>query len=302
LRFSRIELLLRAGLGASPWKVWLTPVVRFLILLLLVVALARPQTGQSTRVRKASGVDITMVLDVSGSMQALDFELGGERVDRLTMLKSLASEFVSMRPSDRIGLVVFGSEAFSLSPLTLDHRMILGYLAELALGMGGDGTAIGDGLGLAVKRMADLPAKSRIVVLLTDGVNNAGGMDPRLAARIAAQKGLKVYTIGIGGEDPVPVAVPGFFGQQRLVNQKIPVDFELLQEISRLTGGQSFRAESTIELRGIYDRIDKLEKSEVSVKEFVRYQDRMDFFIILALLLVLFEVVLGCLTSTRRLV
>ena len=300
LKFSNTELLVASGLRAKSWKIWLIPLLRMVVLVLLVFAIARPQLGQFHRVRKASGVDILMVLDVSGSMQALDFELSGERVDRLTMLKSVASEFVKKRESDRLGILVFGSEAFTQSPLTLDHDILLKYLDELEIGMAGDGTAIGQALGLAVKRLESIESKSKIVLLLTDGQNTAGSLDPKLAAQIAKQKKLKVYTIGIGQDGDVPVAVPGFFGQKRLVNRQFPVDMELLNYIAQETGGQSYRAQNTEELRKIYDTIDSLEKSEYNVTEYADFEERMAVFALPAIVILFLEALFSRLRFTRR--
>lgn len=301
LLYSHVPVLLQAGLGASVWRVAVTPVLLWMSLGCFILALARPQYGRSQSVEQASGIDVMLVLDVSGSMQALDFKLDSKPVDRLTMLRKLAAEFVSKRPADRIGLVVFGSQAFSLSPLTLDHEMLQGFLSGLEIGMGGDGTAIGDALGVAVRRLSALQAKSRVAVLLTDGANNAGTLDPRLAAQIAAEKGVKVYSVAIGGDGPVDIAVPGFFGESRLVKQRIPVDFVLLQDVARTTGGLAFRAESTEELRSIYANINALEKTEVKVRKWTQYTERMEVFVVPGVLLILLYAVSQVYAGTRRL-
>ncbi len=300
LQYSTLLPLRKAGLVASPFRRWFVPCLRIAALALLVVALARPQFGQVERVREASGVDILLVLDVSGSMQAQDFELEGERVNRLTLLKSVASDFVSKRPSDRMGLLVFGEAAFTQCPLTLDHDVLLNYLAEMQIGMAGQGTAIGDGLGLAVKRLDSIDSESRIVVLITDGQNTAGRLDPRVAAKMAKQRGVKVYTIGVGKDGKVPFPQQGLFGTRLVMTDSAPIDMQLLNDIAQTTGGQSFRAQNTRELQEIYDTINALEKTEFKVKEFASYEERMASFAFPALLLLLCEALASVFRFTRR--
>lgn len=299
--FSHLDSLGAAGLAASRWKPILVPSCRFCAVAFMILALARPQSGQVFRERKASGVDIVLAIDISGSMQALDFEVNAERVDRLAMLKTVAAEFIAKRPNDRIGIVAFGSDAFTLCPLTLDHGLLREYLDELEIGMGGDGTAIGQAVGLVTKRLGAIDAKTKIAVLLTDGDNNAGTLDPRLAAQIASEKGVKVYTVAIGKDGPVPFAVPGFFGQKRIVQREFPVDLQLLQDIAATTGASAYRAQDTSELRQIYDQIDQHEKTEFKVRERSRYAEQMHWFALAALLLILLEAVLSVLRQTRRL-
>lgn len=298
--FSNVALLKQSGLVAARWKLWLSPTLRFLALTLIVLALARPQYGKVERIRDASGVDILLVLDVSESMRAMDFIVDDERVDRLQMLKTVAKDFIEKRPSDRMGLIVFGREAYTQCPLTLDHAILGEYMDELQIGMAGNQTAIGQGLALAVKRLSSVEAKSRIVVLITDGENNAGQVEPDTAAELAREMNVKVYTIAIGRDGPVPFPTTGFFGQRRLVEQRIPVDFALLQQIAATTGGRSYRAEDTEEMMDIYQEINALEKTEFKIREFANYEERMSWFAFPALLGILLDALIGLLRPFRR--
>lgn len=299
-RLSDLQSFRQAGLVASPWQVLFIPTLRVGLIALVILAIARPQYGNTQQLRKASGIDIVLALDVSGSMQALDFTLEGQRVDRLTMLKTLADEFVERRAGDRMGLVAFGAEAFTLTPATLDHELLQQQLSELQIGMAGDGTAIGDALGVAVRRLEGLDSKSRIVLLFTDGANNRGQLSPRVAAEIAASQKVKVYTVAIGQEGPVPVAAQGFFGMEQIVQRRFPIDFELLKEIAQKTGAQFYRAENTDQLRSIYQQIDALEKSEFEMTEYTRYEERMEPLVLSSLLLLFGEAILGRMRRLRR--
>lgn len=237
-------------------------VLRSLVLLLMIVALARPQFGQLPGRRSAEGVDIMLVVDTSGSMRARDFEVNGRRPDRLEVIKAVISEFISSRVDDRIGMVVFGSDAYTQSPLTLDHDVLTQFLEQVQIGMAGDGTAIGDGLATAVKRLKDAPGKSHVVVLLTDGANNAGRIDPLAAAQAAKALGIRVHTIGVGSEGVVPIVQDG-----RVFHIKADIDEKTLRGISDETGGVYFRAADTNALIQVYREIDKLEKNKRDDKE-----------------------------------
>jgi Ca-activated chloride channel family protein len=226
-------------------------------------------------------------------MQALDFELNGKRHNRLDVVKSVVEEFVSKRPHDRIGMVVFGTEAYTQCPLTLDHGVLLQLMRDVRIGAAGDSTAIGQALGVATKRLKDLAAKSKIVILLTDGVNNAGALTPDLAAEAAASLGVKVYTVGAGTreEAPFPVEDP-LWGGERIVYQQVPIDEDALKRIAATTGGRFFRATDTKELRSIYGTIDALEKTDVKVSEKAEYEERYVMFVVLALAFAMLAVVL----------
>jgi Ca-activated chloride channel family protein len=291
LRYADVKLVATSD---RSWRVALRPLlngVRIVALALTILAVARPQTGQAREIVKGEGVNIALALDISGSMASLDFE----PQDRLEAAKRVISDFVQKRPYDQIGLVVFASNAFSQSPTTTDHNVLLRLLdrTELATDLGiDDGTAIGMGLANAGNMLKDSDAKSRVIILLTDGVNNAGEIDPLTAAEAAKALGIRVYTIGMGRPGQVPVPVVDLFGRERIVYQESALDEATLQEIASITDGQYYRAEDTAGLRQIYDEIDSLEKSQVEVERFTRYQELMGWLLIPALGLVVSEMVL----------
>lgn len=261
-------------------------VLRLLALALLIVALARPQTSSKGQNVTVEGIDIVLSLDVSGSMLARDLT-----PDRLDASKAVAEEFIKGRPSDRIGLVIFSGETFTQVPLTTDHAILLNMLKDVKSGMIEDGTAIGDGLATAAGRLKDSEAISKVVILLTDGVNNAGSVDPMTAAEIARVFGIRVYTIGVGtyGTAPYPVQTP--FGIQ-IRDMKVEIDEPLLQEIAKKTDGQYFRATSNQKLEEIYKEIDKLERSKIDVTEFSRKFEEYLSLVIAAFALLLLEMIL----------
>lgn len=262
--------------------------LRLTALALLILAIARPQLANVRTEVTSEGVDILLAIDTSGSMQALDFKIGGDEVDRLTVVKQVVADFIKHRISDRIGMVVFGEAAYTQSPLTLDYDMLLSFLNQVQIGAAGDGTAIGDGLALSVKRLKDLPSKSKVIILLTDGRNNSGRITPEKAAEIAAAYGIKVYTIGVGTRGAVPFPQQTFFGMRQILVQ-LDIDEETLQRIAEKTGGKFFRATDTEGLKQIYATIDKLEKSEAKVKHFQEYHELFRYFALFALVLLLLE-------------
>lgn len=269
-----------------------TPLIlRCLAIVLLVMALARPQEGRKSTEILSAGVDILLAIDTSGSMRAMDFEKNHQPVDRLTVVKDVVSEFIGSREFDRIGMVVFGNEAFTQCPLTLDHDILHSFLNKLQIGVAGDSTAIGSAIGISVKRLKDLESKSKVIILLTDGRNNAGNITPYQAAEIAKTYGIKIYTVGVGtkGDAPFPMNTP--FGQQMLM-QKVQLDEDSLVKIAEQTGGRYFRATDSDSLKQIYAQIDSLEKSEVKWVDHSEYRELFPLFLIPALLLVLTEVVL----------
>jgi Ca-activated chloride channel family protein len=292
LSFPSLNLV--AGLPRSPRLSWrhVLVVFRLSAIALLVFALARPQTGQAKEIVKGEGVDIMLVLDVSGSMAAEDFQ----PQNRLQAAKEVIQEFVKGREYDRIGLVVFARQSFAQCPLTLDYDVLLDLLDQIRLGpdMGlEDGTAIGIAIANATNRLKDSTAKSKIIVLLTDGVNNAGQIDPPTAAQMAQTLGIKIYTIGAGrpGSAPYPVQDP-FFGK-RYVNLPNELDEESLRQIAKTTGGLYFRATDSQALRQIYQRISEMEKTEVEVRRYTRYRELAYLFALPALGLILIEVLLS---------
>ncbi len=246
--------------------------LRLITLALIIILLARPQLGQSFTVSKHNGLDMVLAVDTSQSMSALDLRLNGQTVDRLTVLKSLLQEFVLKRPNDRLALLVFGEKAYTQCPLTLDHGAIIDLIDNMEIGMVGGSTAIGDAIAIAVKRLKDLQAKSRVIILMTDGENTSGNIPPLIATEMAKELGVKIYTIGIGQDGEVPFKVDTPMGPV-MVQQAMPIDEESLIKIANQTGGQYFRAQSTNDLTRIYDYIDKLEKTEMQVKQYSSYKD-----------------------------
>jgi Ca-activated chloride channel family protein len=235
---------------------------------MIIVALARPQLGSSIAPVQASGVDIMLALDVSGSMQAVDFKLGGQSVDRLDVVKSVVSKFIEARPNDRIGIVAFAGAPYLVSPLTLDHDWLLQNLARVRVGAVEDGTAIGSAIASSVNRLSSQAGKSKLVVLLTDGQNNAGKVSPATAAQAARAMGMKVYTIGVGSRGEAPVPVTDAFGNRRLVMAKVDVDETTLQKIADETSARFYRATDTDSLRRIYADIDRLERTTHTLRRF----------------------------------
>lgn len=272
--------------------------LRILAIICLVLALARPQEGRKSMEILSVGVDIILATDTSGSMQALDFFKDKKRINRLETVKDVVREFINNRPNDRMGMVTFGAEAFTQCPLTLDHNILLSFLDNLKIGMAGDSTAIGSAIGIAVKRLKDLKSKSKIIILLTDGRNNAGNIPPPRAAEIAKSYGIKIYTVGVGTLGKAPFLVDSFFGQQ-LIYQDVDLDEDTLKAISATTGGKYFRATDRESLKDIYTQIDKLEKSEVKVIDHSEYTELFPTFLICGLTLVLLEIVLSN-TRLRR--
>ncbi|MEZ4741851.1 MAG: VWA domain-containing protein [Bdellovibrionota bacterium] len=268
---------------------------RVLSVVFIVLAMARPQAGRGEVKRKSDGLDIMLAVDTSGSMRALDFQINGKRYNRLEVVKAVMANFINRRFDDRIGMVVFGDHAFAQAPLTLDHTVLLRFLEGVEIGMAGESTAVGDAIAVATNRMKDLKAKSKIVILLTDGSNTAGRTRPVDVAKAAKAVGVKIYTIGVGSNGPV--LFPTKFGYQR---QVFKIDEESLQEVAKITGGKYFRAVDTNELMEIYDTIDTLEKTELAVPIFQIYDEKFAIFLWPGLFFVLFEALLG-MTRLRRL-
>jgi Ca-activated chloride channel family protein len=291
LRYADVKL---AASSAPSWRVAFRPLptgLRILAVALVVVAIARPQTGMARDIVKGEGVDIALALDISGSMASLDFE----PQNRLEAAKAVIADFVQGRPYDRIGLVVFASNAFSQSPTTTDHNVLLRLLdrAELSTDLGiEDGTAIGMGLATAGNMLKDSDARSKVIVLLTDGVNNAGEIAPLTAAEAAKALGIKIYTIGMGRPGQVPVPVRDVFGGEQIVYQESSLDEGTLQQIAGITGGRYYRAQDSAGLQQIYDEIDALEKSQVEVERHTRYRELMAWLLIPALGLIASEMAL----------
>jgi len=265
-------------------------ILRALCLVLLVGGAARPQLYNVSRDVRSPGVDIILTIDTSGSMQALDFKLNGEPVSRLTAVKKVVTDFIKKREMDRIGLVVFGEEPFTQSPLTLDKGLLLTLVEKMEIGMAGDRTALGSAIALGGKRLKDIPAKSKILIALTDGRSNAGEVTPEQAAEAAHALGVKIYTIGVGGKEPAPFKVQTLFGP-KVVYQRVDLDEETLKKVAQIGNGKYFRAADSDELTKIYDVIDRAEKTEVNVKEFFHFRELYPYFLIPALLILGMEIV-----------
>lgn len=275
-------------IGSS--RIWLRHILfllRLTVVSLLVVVLARPQSSNKWEQVTTEGIDIVMCMDVSGSMRAMDF-----RPNRLEASKDVGIEFVNARENDRFGLVVFAGESFTQCPMTTDRGVVVNFLNDIDFGVIEDGTAIGMGLATAVNRIKDSRAKSRVVILLTDGVNNRGDVGPVTAAEIAASFGIRVYTIGVGTHGTAPVPVQDAFG--RVVTRSMPVeiDEDVLKKIAETTDGTYFRATDNHKLREIYQQIDELEKTRMDVKQFSKRKEEYFPFLLAAMLFLLFEIML----------
>ena len=267
-------------------------IVRLLAIAFIIIAFARPQEGQKKTEIVSHGVDIILAIDTSGSMKALDFTVKDKAVTRLTVVKNVVAEFIENRRTDRMGMIVFGAEAFTQCPLTLDHDILLSFLSKLKIGMAGDATSIGSAIGISAKRLKDLKSKSKVIVLLTDGRNNSGEITPIQAAEIAKALGIKIYTVGVGKRGKAPFLIDTVIGE-RLIYRDVDIDEKTLTTISEMTGAKYFRATDLESLKGIYDQIDLLEKSEVRLLDHSEYKELFHYFIILGLLLLITEVILS---------
>jgi len=275
--------------------------LRWLVLAAFIVALAQPRLMKSTTTVKASGIDIVVALDMSGTMTAEDFTVGGQRVNRLEMARLVLKRFIDQRPNDRIGLVVFGTQAYIATPLTLDHDFLQANLDRFEIGtINADHTAIGDALSTALNRLRELKSKSKIIILMTDGQNNIGKADPLVAAQAAQALGVKVYTIGVGTQGQAPVPVRDVFGRKAYQMQPVDIDEDTLQKIAGQTGGKYYRADNAERFRQIYAEIDKLEKTEAVINKFAQFDELFPWLVSCGLALLLVEVVLGQ-TVFRRL-
>lgn len=276
------------GSGKS-WKTMLRHalfVLRLLAISSIIIALARPQTGSEQQTTTGEGIDIVLCLDISGSMLAQDFT-----PNRMEAAKQVAAAFIDGRPTDRIGLVIFAGESFTMCPLTTDHAVLKNQLFNVQSGLLEDGTAIGSGLATGVERLRASQSKSKVIILLTDGEDNGGRLDPNTAKEIAKSFGVRVYTVGMGTEGfaPVPIQTPSGIIMQR---EKVSIDEKLLTQIANETGGKYFRAKDNESLSGIYKEIDRLEKSKFEVHTFTHYTEKFLPFVIAAAIFVLLEWVL----------
>ena len=295
LMFSSVQLVRGIMSLSKPNSGALLGFLRWTALLLFVFAMARPQWGEGTEKIRASGIDIAVAFDLSGSMLAEDFQLNGQRANRAAVAKKVLKGFVDDRPADRIGLVAFAGRAYIAAPLTLDHDFLLANLDRLEAGSQAieDGTAIGSASSAGLNRLRDLDSESRLIILMTAGQNNAGTVAPLTAAEAAELLGVKVYTIGVGTRGVAPMPYTDAFGRKRYRNVEVNIDEETLRKIAEQTGGKYFRADSQRTLREIYDKIDKMEKTEVEVERFFNYDELFPYLAIAGLTLLLLELILA---------
>jgi Ca-activated chloride channel family protein len=284
--FSAKSLLSGPGMSPATWKTGFIKslfYIKLSALLLFILALARPQLLDQYRVEKKQGIDILISLDISGSMAAVDFK----PKNRLEVAKDVIASFIQKRTDDRIGLVIFAGTSYTRCPLTIDYDILGHFLKETAIGELEDGTAIGMALATSVNRIRHSKTNTKIIILLTDGVNNRGEIDPRDAAKIAKDFNVKVYTIGVGTRGQAPYPVVDSFGRQRMMMVEVEIDEKLLQEIANQTGGLYFRATDKDSLQKIFAEIDRWEKSEVSSRRFYKATDLYPYFLLAALLILL---------------
>jgi Ca-activated chloride channel family protein len=277
------------GLPHSPWLAlrWLAPALFAAGLALLIVAAARPQKGMSESRVETEGVDIVLLVDTSTSMRTEDFSTALQRIDRLDAAKSVMAPFIQARPDDRLGIVAFAAMPYTIAPLTTDHAWLLLQMDRLQTGMLEDGTAIGDAIAAAVNRLRDSTAKSKVVILLTDGIQNAGRITPQDAAQSAAALGIKIYTIGAGSDQPRGSGIFSF------AQMGAEIDEVTLQKIAEITDAAYFRATDLKSLENIYKQIDKMEKTKLELAQYTRYAERFAPFLMLGLLCLSLELLLG---------
>jgi Ca-activated chloride channel homolog len=280
----------------NSWRIktiWLPFVLRNAAFIAIIIGLARPQNTSESREETTEGIDIVMSMDISSSMLALDFS-----PNRMEAVKTLAAEFVDDRKTDRIGLVIFGGESFTQCPITTDHAVVKNALKELHSNMVADGTAIGMGLATAVDRLKDSKAKSRVVILMTDGENNAGLIDPETGMELAKTYGIRVYTIGAGSRGMVQYPMQTPFGLQN-ISIESKIDENLLRKIATETDGEYFRATGNASLKSIYQKIDKLEKTRIDVQNFKHYAEKFAPFALCAIFLLMIEMLLRMIIYKR---
>lgn len=269
-----------SGSSALIWD-FLPRILRCVCFSLFIIALARPQKVSGERIVEAETVDIILTLDISGSMLAMDFQ----PKNRVQVAKEEAIRFIRKRPHDRLGLVVFAGESFTQCPLTTDGDILIKLFEQIDVGMIQDGTAIGMAIATAINRLRNSTSKSKIIVLITDGANNAGNIDPKSAAELAWRFGIRIYTIGVGKEGLVPFPVEDPLFGKRYVQAKVDMDEPSLMEIAEITGGKYFRAEDERSMEEIYDQIDQLEKTKIEIKEFSVSDEYFHYFLLPGLLL-----------------
>jgi len=266
--------------------------LRLIVISLFFLALSRPVIILKETKIERQGIDIILSIDCSGSMKAEDFVIGGKRKNRLEVVKSVVADFIKGRDGDRIGIVSFAGRAYTACPLTLDYDWVISNLERIKIGLIEDGTAIGSAIAASLNRLKDSTAKSKIIILLSDGVNNAGKINPLTAAELAKALGIRIYTIGVGSKGWVPYPIKDIWGREIYQDVKIELDEALLTQIASVTGGRYFLATNTNALVDIYREIDRMEKTSVEERGYRRYSELFGFFLIAALLLLLGEILL----------
>lgn len=293
LRYPTLSTLKSVSASGAGTRRIVLPVLRTIALALVILALARPQAGSTLAKVHREGVDVVLAVDVSGSMLAEDFTLGDERASRLDVVKSVVDDFVAARPQDRIGLVLFAARAYTQCPLTLDHGWLRQNLERAKVGMIEDGTAVGAGIATSVNRLRASTAKSKFVVLLTDGQQNAGSIAPQTAAEAAAALGIKVYTVGAGTRGMAPYPATDLFGNKVYRPMSVDIDEDALKKVAEITKARYFRATDTKSLREIYGEIDQAEKTQFEAPEFSDYRELYPYLLWPALALFLLELALA---------
>jgi len=267
--------------------------LRMAAILLFVLALAQPRIPLEETKVWTEGVDIILTIDCSGSMLAEDFKIGRIRQNRLEVVKKVVEQFIKARKADRIGIIAFAARAYTVCPLTLDHPWLIKNLARIKIGAIEDGTAVGSAISSSLNRLRDSEAKSKVIILLTDGINNAGRISPLTAAEVAGALGIKIYTIGAGTKGLAPYPVQGLWGESLYQNVKIEIDEATLKEIARISGGKYFRATDTKSLEEIYNQIDSLEKTPIEEAGFREYKELFPPLVILGLIILILEIILS---------
>lgn len=267
--------------------------IRSLVFVFIITALARPQKGIEHTKMPTEGIDIILALDVSTSMYAEDFTLNGKSINRLAVIKPIVKEFIKDRTSDQIGMIVFAGRPYTQCPLTLDYGILSQFLDKVEIGMVEDGTAIGSAIATCINRLKGLPGKSKIVILLTDGRNNMGKIDPLTAAEMAKTMGVKIYTIGAGAKGLAPYPVMDPFGNKTYTRISVDIDEDTLKQIAQITSGMYFRATDTEGLREIYKQIDQMEKTKIEVKIYMEYKELFPYFLIPGLFLLILEIIIS---------
>ncbi|GIW23220.1 MAG: aerotolerance protein BatA [Candidatus Sericytochromatia bacterium] len=291
ISFSSVELLKKSQKSKFNIK-YLFLTLRLIITSLFIISLSRPQKIINSIEVYNKGISIMIILDTSGSMKAIDLKLNDETVNRLEVIKHVVKNFISKRINDNIGLIVFGTNALTYCPLTTDYNILNHFIDNLEIGMAGESTNIGDSIALGIKRLLNVDSKSKIIILLTDGANNSGKINPEKSSEMASNLGIKIYTIGVGSAGKIPYIQDTFWGPQ-IVYAESDLDEQLLIKIAEKTKAKYYRAKNTEELEKIYDEINKLEKSNIKSKKYYEYKELFSYFIIVALILLLVELILS---------